>query len=64
MKVTALETLETDKKRIYAESCLIRALRSDFVISCDAIYEWKERLYIFLDYMDGNEITNVIVGYQ
>ena len=64
MKVTALGTMDTDKKRIYAESCLLRTLKSDFVTSCDAIYEWNERLYVFLDYMDGNEITNVIVGYQ
>ena len=39
-------------------------LNSQYVINSEAIYEWNCRLYVFLDYMDGYEITNVIKDYN
>ena len=64
MKVTPRGELANEVDRVKGEAALLQALDSDFVIRAEEIYQWDERLYVFLDYMDGKEITNVIMAYH
>ena len=40
-----------------AETALMQSINSPFVMRADEIYEHRDKLYIVLEYMDGNEIT-------
>lgn len=60
MKATLKGTLETEKSRISGENALLQYIDCEYVVKAEAIYEFDERMYVFLDYMDGRELTNVI----
>ena len=63
MKVTN-EGLEDEKvKRIRGENQLLQMIDSEHVIKAIDIYNFNNRTYLFLDYMDGKELTKVIEGY-
>ena len=43
-----------------AETALMQRINSPFVMRADEIYQHNNKLYIILEYMDGNEITKII----
>ena len=47
-----------------AETALMQRINSPFVMRAEEIYQYNGRLYIFLEYMDGNEITNIITYFH
>ena len=49
--------VSTSTDHTKAETALMQSINSPFVMRADEIYEHKDKLYIVLEYMDGNEIT-------
>ena len=47
-----------------AETALMQRINSPFVMRADEIYEHNGKLYIILEYMDGNEITKIITDFH
>ena len=45
------------KDLIKQENKLLQLINSDFVMKAEAIYEWEDKLFIFLEFMDGKELT-------
>ena len=42
---------------IKAETLLMQIINSPYVMKAEEIYQHNNRLFIILEYMDGNEIT-------
>ena len=42
------------------ESCLLKTLSSPYIVNVEEIFDWDNRLYVFLDYMDGGSIDDII----
>ena len=64
MKVTN-EGLEDEKaKRIRGENQLLQMIDSEHVIKAVDIYNHNDRTYLFLDYMNGKELTKVIESFH
>ena len=42
------------------ESCLLKTLSSPYIVNVEEIFEWQHRLFVFLDYMDGGSIDDII----
>ena len=57
MKETAVSG-STDHTK--AEAALMQMINSDYVMRAVEIYVHNHKLYIILEYMDGNEITKII----
>jgi len=60
MKATVKGTIENEKERVKGENALLQLINSEHVIKAEEIYEFDDRLYLFLDYMDGKELTTII----
>ena len=54
------EAIENEKERVKGENALLQLINSEHVIKAEEIYEFDDRLYLFLDYMDGKELTTII----
>ena len=54
---------EIADKRIHAEICLLQAINSDYIINAHDIHKYDGSLYIFLEYMDGGDMTKIIQEY-
>ena len=44
---------------IKQENKLLQIINSDYVMRAEAIYEYNERLYLFLEFMDGKSLTEI-----
>lgn len=42
------------------ESCLLKTLSSPYIVNVEEIFEWGHRLFVFLDYMEGGSIDDII----
>ena len=49
---------------IKQENKLLQLIDSEYVIKISEIYEWENKLYMLLPYMDGKSLTNVIEDYH
>ena len=61
MKETAVSG-STDHTK--AEAALMQMINSDYVMRAVEIYVHNHKLYIILEYMDGNEITKIITDFH
>ena len=64
MKCTMKGQIDKEKPRLSGEHQLLRLINSDYVIKAEEIYEYDDRLFLFLDYMDGKELTQIITKYH
>ena len=65
MKVTNEGGLEDEKaKRIRGENQLLQMINSEHVIKAVDIYNFNNQTYLFLDYMNGKELTKVIESFH
>ena len=62
MKETAVSSSTDDHTK--AEAALMQMINSPYVMRADEIYVHNHKLYIILEYMDGNEITKIINDYH
>ena len=37
---------------------------SDYVMKPEEIYEWNDRFYLCLEYMDGKDLSKIITNYH
>ena len=42
----------------------MQKINSPFVMRAEEIYQHEQKLYIILEYMDGNAITKIIEGFH
>ena len=63
MKVTNEGVDDEKTKRIRGENQLLQMIDSDHVIKAVDIYNFNDRTYLFLDYMNGKELTKVIESF-
>ena len=57
------ETLPESTDRhdyLKAETKLMQIIDSPYVMKAEEIYEYKKRVYIIMEFMDGKEITQII----
>ena len=43
---------------------MIRMIDSEYVMKAEEIYEWKDRFYLCLEYMDGKDLSRIITDYH
>ena len=55
---------KVEAKRIRGENQLLQMIDSEHVIKAVDIYNFNNRTYLFLDYMDGKELTKVIENFH
>ena len=50
-----------ERQDVINECSLIAFLDSDQLIKCEEVYDYQDRLWIFLELMEGGDLTNIIV---
>ena len=43
---------------------MLQLIKSEHVIKLSEIYEWQNKLYLFLEYMDGMSLNKIIMHYH
>lgn len=43
---------------------MLQLIDSEHVIKAEEIYEWNDKLYLFLEFMDGKELTEIISNFH
>jgi len=60
MKLSPADAAEQERDRVAGESALLSSINSPYIIKAEEIYEWTNRIFVFLDFMDEGELTHVI----
>ena len=63
LKLGAENATDTDKERVKGESALLAAINSDYLVNCEEVYEFQNRLFVFLDFMEGGSLNKFIENY-
>ena len=63
LKLGSENATDIDKERVKGESALLAAINSDYLVNCVEVYEFQNRLFVFLDYMEGGSLNKFIENY-
>lgn len=50
-----------EKQAVINEASLIAFLDSDEIIKCVDVYQYNNRIWIFLEFMENGPLTNVVI---
>ena len=39
---------------------LLQVLKSDYIVNCEAIYDWQGLIYIIIEYMEGRSLMDIV----
>lgn len=63
MKIFALKFTEPEneeeRKEVINEANLIKILDCEQLINCEDIYEYSDRIWVILDYMEGGSLEEI-----
>ena len=51
---------ELEKQSVINECSLIKALNSEHIVTCEEVFDWENKIYVFLELMDGGDLSKIV----
>ena len=50
-----------ERQSVINECTLIKALASDHIVTCDEVFDFKGKIWVFMENMDGGDLSKIVM---
>ena len=53
---------KAERQSIINECSLIKALNSEYIVKCEDVFDYENRIWVFLELMEEGDLTSIILN--